>query len=260
MLGSDLLSIENRERSWESRKTMLPFQEAQARYFPSKIVTREDITSGNISREIISSFDNIFRQELTREPMTRSYYDPHYLCLTTRENHRQRYTWCDTFLLFPQDPGFNIHELDKNGNNLLAYCNSEDLFYFLLERGIDVHNRNRWRMTALHYAEHIPRCVPLLLSAGLNINCVDRHGKTPLFYCKTSSSVDLLLSLGADPSVRDIKGHTVIYYSRGKLRQYYDTLSCFRQDSGTARPRYSIKGAADKERGQERTEIEKDRE
>lgn len=58
----------------------------------------------------------------------------------------------------------------------------------------------------LHLA---PAClIPTFLSCGLDVNCRNAKGRTPLFFGGSQQRLELLLRYGADPAARDIEGNS----------------------------------------------------
>ena len=71
-------------------------------------------------------------------------------------------------------------------------------------------------MTCLHVASGnghaYVECCRALLDVGSEVDVTDKHGRTPLMYATTCEVVQLLLSRGADVSVREAKGMTALHY------------------------------------------------
>jgi hypothetical protein len=83
----------------------------------------------------------------------------------------------------------------------------------LLDHGATVDARDRWGRTPLHVAVASERCalVDTLLNNGAAINAVDKFGATPLQSAVYSPAVvELLLSRGADHSIRSRRGETAL--------------------------------------------------
>ena len=102
--------------------------------------------------------------------------------------------------------------------------NTPDVVTLLLERGADLHARNNWGETVLHYAvsgEKGPSLVPLLLDASADITARDNEGQTVLHKVVDSSNIGshdnsalvlpLLLDAGADITARDNEGQTPLH-------------------------------------------------
>jgi ankyrin repeat protein len=88
----------------------------------------------------------------------------------------------------------------------------------LLELGADVKQRGPTGKTVIHYLGAYPKTVPLLgeaLRRGADVNDRDSWGQTPIMAavlrgCLTGARA--LLSLGADPLLRDQQGGTVVHH------------------------------------------------
>ncbi|NIJ66413.1 ankyrin repeat protein [Sphingomonas leidyi] len=88
-----------------------------------------------------------------------------------------------------------------------------ELAAWLVERGVDLDNRDRSGFTALHYAMEY-QYYPLaekLIRAGADVNATNKHGNGALWTAVMSARgdyalVDLLLAHGADPDTRNRAG------------------------------------------------------
>ena len=83
---------------------------------------------------------------------------------------------------------------------------------FLLEHGVSVNARVRYRLTALFAARAMDK-IQLLLARGAEVDAERRDGKTPLMLASAwteSAKVDLLLRHGADVNHRDANGETAL--------------------------------------------------
>ncbi len=61
------------------------------------------------------------------------------------------------------------------------------------------------------------RFLELLIAKGVNINCKDEDGMTPLMMCfkmQNLMAAKRLIELGADCSIKDSNGNTVRYYAK----------------------------------------------
>ncbi|EGX53280.1 hypothetical protein AOL_s00006g146 [Orbilia oligospora ATCC 24927] len=85
----------------------------------------------------------------------------------------------------------------------------------LLEHGCDARNRNKEGRTALHIAAEngSELAASLILDSGVavDLNAQDSEGNTPLHFAITSEGiVKLLIKAGANPTIRNKKGDTVL--------------------------------------------------
>ncbi|HMG35902.1 MAG TPA: ankyrin repeat domain-containing protein [Blastocatellia bacterium] len=82
----------------------------------------------------------------------------------------------------------------------------------LINKGADVHAKNRRRSTPLHWAIHDEAKVRLLLSTGADVNARQAQGRTPLFLAAMLadgvSTIQLLFARGADPNLASANGQT----------------------------------------------------
>lgn len=124
-------------------------------------------------------------------------------------------------------PALHLAQLISIGNNDPL---TEQLLRCLLDHGCAVAAADHGRMQSIiHYiaASANPELLTDLVSVhGLNINALSGDGATPLIYAikvwaewqndPTSDMVQLMLSLGADPSLTDSTGKTAADYAAEK--------------------------------------------
>jgi len=82
-----------------------------------------------------------------------------------------------------------------------------------LERGADIHIRDEFGGTPLHYAAHFGYMdmIEFLVNGGADVNAQDGDGDTPLHEAVRAGHVDavrLLLQNGADVTIRGMGGDT----------------------------------------------------
>ncbi|TFK17780.1 ankyrin [Coprinopsis marcescibilis] len=132
----------------------------------------------------------------------------------------------------PQLAQFDVNARDIHGRTALvhavksySYSSSHDVVETLLEvEGVDVHCVDEDGKTLLMYAAAVrfqgPKMINRFLGLGLgaNINAADIDGWTALFfavYAEEPENVSALLKIeGIDLSVRDVKGRTLLMFSK----------------------------------------------
>lgn len=140
----------------------------------------------------------------------------------------------------------NINEIKDylNGNNSLdsdfqlqsilhyAIHNCEDNYFetiqLLINSGVDINSHHsKFSETPLHRlcARSSPRMdvITMILEKGAEVNATNISGKTPIFYCNFSYSVELLnllIKYGADINARDKYGNTLLHD---------DYINCFEE-------------------------------
>jgi ankyrin repeat protein len=118
--------------------------------------------------------------------------------------------------------GVNLTAKDHNGWNALSYACAKghlDITQVLLAAGADVNIKDQSGCTALSeaaYWGHL-EIVNILLSAGAEVNGLDNEeGSIPLFktiYFERTSILEVLLAAGANPSLRNEDGKTVLEFA-----------------------------------------------
>lgn len=83
-----------------------------------------------------------------------------------------------------ENVGADIHKPDNNQHVALHWTisnNDQDMFKYLVDQGCDINVRGANEHTLLHHAclWKRPRFVELLLNSGLDLNAINKFGKTP---------------------------------------------------------------------------------
>ncbi len=128
----------------------------------------------------------------------------------------------------------NNLDSDFQLQSILHYAidNCQDNYFetieLLINSGIDINNHNsKFSETPLHRlcARSSPHMdlIMMLLEKGAKVNAVNLSGKTPIFHCNFSYSVELLnllIKYGADINIRDKYGNTLLHD---------DYINCFEE-------------------------------
>lgn len=110
----------------------------------------------------------------------------------------------------------NATDKDKGTSPLLAALQlggieshtdtKQALVQVLLAAGANPFQADNNGNLPLHFA---PAClIPTFLSGGLDVNCRNAKGRTPLFFGGSQQRLELLLRYGADPAARDLEGNS----------------------------------------------------
>ena len=108
-----------------------------------------------------------------------------------------------------------------------------DLLKYLAERGGNVQARNKWGETLLFALSPVDDERPLwefLIEEGVDINAINGQGETVLFYWLGGESarnqniaaarwIELLLDMGADPTIVNRDGFTVFDYAHAEIAE-----------------------------------------
>lgn len=124
-------------------------------------------------------------------------------------------------LLLPA--GFDVHQRGKRGESLLSHADSKEVLLRLIALGVSVNHRADDGRTPLMCRPYSYSFFPLLVDAGADVNAQDNNGRTVLHYVagldvnpmdtmrpdtELIAPIKYLLSVGADPTIRDKAGNT----------------------------------------------------
>ena len=118
--------------------------------------------------------------------------------------------------------GANLEERGGHDNSsplfAAVYCRQEEVVKFLLEQNADTSSVNKYGNTPLHVSSAcvFGSCVisEMLLAKGAKCDAGNNAGETPAHYAAHSgqpASLRMLLRSGADQSIKDCKGFTVLH-------------------------------------------------
>lgn len=111
--------------------------------------------------------------------------------------------------------GASPNECDGCGVSLLhRFANDPAAVAMLLETGADPYSRSLFdAQQPIHFCLN-PQSMVLLLDAGVSVDTVDGHGRTPLHFAAINGRaevVELLLACGANPDAQDQNGLTALH-------------------------------------------------
>ena len=117
------------------------------------------------------------------------------------------------------DRGADIHAKNKNGNTPLhfaAYYDALETARLLLDRGADIHAKDKNGYTPLHEAawKNSLETARLLLDRGADIHAKDKYDETPLHWATFDDALEtarLLLERGADIHAKAYDGDTPLH-------------------------------------------------
>ncbi len=101
--------------------------------------------------------------------------------------------------------------------HMLDYADFAGKLALLIRHGADINTQTNDGIGLIHILID-PEFLPLVLSAGADINLKDAQGRTPLMlFAQEPEGADMvraLLAAGADAGLRDAEGNSVTYYAR----------------------------------------------
>ena len=116
---------------------------------------------------------------------------------------------------------FDINHRDKHMFTPLLHAMSNghtEIVTMLIEHGASVFLKTKQKTSLLHFAaRYDSNIVKILIEKGIPVNIKNRRRRTPLMFAfqfNSSSSVDLILQNGADPSLKSRFGFTANDYHR----------------------------------------------
>lgn len=116
--------------------------------------------------------------------------------------------------------GIDFNHADNYGHNVLFNQRNPHILKKLIDSGVDIHHKNGLGQTCLCSLADNISCCKTLINSGINVNNVDKCGRTILFYVKNHSIFDLMVQAGCDINHRDNQGHGIfeICYSLGDFK------------------------------------------
>ena len=135
--------------------------------------------------------------------------------------------------------GADIHAKDKDGWTPLhsaAKENASATAEVLLNQGADIHAKDKFGWTPLHLAaakENASATAEVLLKHGADIHAKDKFGWTPLHSAasnNTYETAEILLNKGANVNAKDNHGWTPLYWAARK--NAYETAEILRRYGG----------------------------
>lgn len=101
-----------------------------------------------------------------------------------------------------------------------------DLSRYLVREGLDIHETDALGNNLLHYAvgNMSPRFLKWLIEEGVDPNATNTDGKTPLMESLLHydiDEIDILLRYGADVTLKDNEGQSVLHYLE-KRKEYQE--------------------------------------
>jgi ankyrin repeat protein len=116
--------------------------------------------------------------------------------------------------------GAQVDAVDRQGMTALFHADTVDVAAELLQYGADVGARTPWLQVSLHFAaaNGNANMIYLLVSAGVEVDAQDSHGRTAAHLAVAAHGIDhevvaTLIASGADFMIRDSFGRTPFEYS-----------------------------------------------
>ena len=114
----------------------------------------------------------------------------------------------------------NVGDVERGEWTLLHYASSNgktEIVKLLLAKGADIHARNVFGITPLHWASN-GKVAELLIASGADVNIKSNDGNTPLHWTSSGKVAELLIANGADINAKSNDGITPLHWaSSGKI-------------------------------------------
>ena len=118
----------------------------------------------------------------------------------------------------------SVNDLNKDGQSPLFYAvqrphDGEDIVKLLLDKGADIHLKDKKGRNVLFYCGH--KLVDLLVSLGVDVNNIDNYGENALFHCPSTKKAQKLIHHGINLNIYNSEGQHVIHYQKSNnILQY----------------------------------------
>ena len=118
----------------------------------------------------------------------------------------------------------SVNDLNKDGQSPLFYAvqrhhDGEDIVKLLLDKGADIHLKDKKGRNVLFYCGH--KLVDLLVDLGVDVNNIDNYGENALFRCPSTKKAQKLIHHGINLNIYNSEGQHVIHYQKSNnILQY----------------------------------------
>lgn len=168
-----------------------------------------------ITEAAIYGSDDVFAKMLAKEVEINKYYNERTLL-----SYAVQFNNFDTVCLLVIN-GADVNKCNNNGTSSLCEALQRgffDIADFLMRSGAK-YDVNKWGLNPLMDFNKIPNdTIDLLASSGMDVNYLDKKSKfgTLLNWAiarNASGSIDMLLTLGANPNMAGLDGMPVLHYA-----------------------------------------------